>query len=301
MSMKTEATRIEFPMHTNLNCTVPLLARKGLSGTHRSPHRRQRMAHRAACCFRFTTQERLAIRCPMVTSTMLEKKRLVMESYVNASSEKAPKLANTNGSPNFSREIFDLSKTEHKSDSVFDLAMQLKRPYMAGLGRFLTAAKLAEQLAGEHPYSYAFANPIKYTDPTGLSPECKDPPPYYSGPRGGQTDPAYWHNTYTYHPNLTFFWDQGFWGYGKCCGPTRKCGPGSVTYSCTDESCKQHDICVGPNWGAGFGHWTPCIIKLCNDIKYCCNKICTKPPIDPRQCDAIRDISTALCFHPGNP
>jgi hypothetical protein len=42
---------------------------------------------------------------------------------------------------------------------------------MAGLGRFLTAARLAEQIAGEHPYGYAFNNPIDYTDPTGLQPQ----------------------------------------------------------------------------------------------------------------------------------
>ena len=41
------------------------------------------------------------------------------------------------------------------------------RPYMAGLGRFLTAARLADQLSGEHPYVYAEANPITNTDPSG--------------------------------------------------------------------------------------------------------------------------------------
>lgn len=44
------------------------------------------------------------------------------------------------------------------------------RPYMAGLGRFLTAARLIEQIAGEHTYGYAFCNPVTYTDPSGLSP-----------------------------------------------------------------------------------------------------------------------------------
>ena len=41
------------------------------------------------------------------------------------------------------------------------------RHYMAGLGRFLTAARLQEQLEGEHPYGYALNNPVTYTDPTG--------------------------------------------------------------------------------------------------------------------------------------
>jgi len=50
------------------------------------------------------------------------------------------------------------------------LAKPPGRSYMAGLGRFLTAARLSEQLAGEQPYAYAFCNPTKYTDPSGLSP-----------------------------------------------------------------------------------------------------------------------------------
>ena len=44
------------------------------------------------------------------------------------------------------------------------------RPYMAGLGRFLTAARYADQLAGENPYGYAFSSPLTYVDPNGNSP-----------------------------------------------------------------------------------------------------------------------------------
>ena len=47
------------------------------------------------------------------------------------------------------------------------------RPYMAGTARFLTAARLAEQLGGEHPYAYALDNPVTYTDPSGLK-SCKE-------------------------------------------------------------------------------------------------------------------------------
>ncbi len=50
------------------------------------------------------------------------------------------------------------------------LPSPLGRPYMAGLGRFLTAARLAEYLRGEEPYAYAMNNPITYVDPHGLSP-----------------------------------------------------------------------------------------------------------------------------------
>ncbi len=42
------------------------------------------------------------------------------------------------------------------------------RPYMAGLGRFLTAVRADEWAAGEHPYGYALNNPVTYTDPSGL-------------------------------------------------------------------------------------------------------------------------------------
>ena len=45
------------------------------------------------------------------------------------------------------------------------------RPYMAGLGSFLTAARLAEQLGGKNPYAYALGNPISYVDPDGTRPE----------------------------------------------------------------------------------------------------------------------------------
>ncbi len=40
---------------------------------------------------------------------------------------------------------------------------------MSGEGRFLTAARLEEQLQGEHPYSYALNNPVTYVDPSGMS------------------------------------------------------------------------------------------------------------------------------------
>ncbi|HJP83559.1 MAG TPA: hypothetical protein VJ835_08645 [Fimbriimonadaceae bacterium] len=46
-----------------------------------------------------------------------------------------------------------------------------RRPYMAGLGRFLTEARLAEVLAGEHPYAYAMNNPTTYVEPDGMLPK----------------------------------------------------------------------------------------------------------------------------------
>jgi hypothetical protein len=44
------------------------------------------------------------------------------------------------------------------------------RPYMAGLGRWTTQARLQEQLGGEHPYAYANCNPVTYVDPDGDKP-----------------------------------------------------------------------------------------------------------------------------------
>lgn len=46
--------------------------------------------------------------------------------------------------------------------------IQRRRPYMAGLGRFLTEARLAERLGGEHPYAYAMNNPTTDIDPNVL-------------------------------------------------------------------------------------------------------------------------------------
>jgi hypothetical protein len=82
------------------------------------------------------------------------------------------------------------------------------RPYMAGLGRFLTEAALAERLGGEHPYGYALDNPATYTDPSGDRPDqdVVPGPPIYIGPPGHESDPAFWHSTClpTHHPCATY-------------------------------------------------------------------------------------------------
>ena len=46
-----------------------------------------------------------------------------------------------------------------------------RRSYGPGLARFLSQARLAEQLGGEHPYGYAMNNPISYVDPGGNQPQ----------------------------------------------------------------------------------------------------------------------------------
>jgi hypothetical protein len=44
------------------------------------------------------------------------------------------------------------------------------RPYMPGLGRFITQAQLEMVMGGEHPYGYANNAPMMYADPTGERP-----------------------------------------------------------------------------------------------------------------------------------
>ncbi|HVL38289.1 MAG TPA: hypothetical protein VM328_02750 [Fimbriimonadaceae bacterium] len=179
---------------------------------------------------------------------------------------------------------------------------QPRRFYMAGTARFLTRVREAEWLGGEHPYAYAMNNPVTYVDPSGNHPQgCPthggEPGCVFSGPPGSQSDPAYWHcqTPYPWTPPSFNFWSGITWGYGNCCGPTRKCGPGSKTYSCTDAACKAHDICVGPSVGGGIINWLPCNRKFCNDIKYCWNQNCSAFPVDWKQCAAIRDIASGFC------
>lgn len=190
---------------------------------------------------------------------------------------------------------------KHKPNGMPSFPGQPRRFYMAGAARFLTRVREAEWLGGEDPYAYAMNNPVKYTDPTGHKPqECPthrggDPGCIFNGPAGSQSDPAFW-NCQSPPPGGGYnFWSSGIWGYGGCCGPTRKCGPASKTFNCTDVACKEHDICVGPNVGSGVLNWLPCNEKFCNDIKYCWNLHCRLFPADGKQCAAIRDIAGAFC------
>jgi len=49
------------------------------------------------------------------------------------------------------------------------------RTYSPGLACWITQARLEEQFAGEHPYSYAKNNPTTYTDPSGENPDRVGP------------------------------------------------------------------------------------------------------------------------------
>jgi hypothetical protein len=52
-----------------------------------------------------------------------------------------------------------------------NIGVPLHRTYSPGMARFLTQTRLAEQRSGEHPYGYAFNNPITYVDPDGKRPQ----------------------------------------------------------------------------------------------------------------------------------
>lgn len=175
-----------------------------------------------------------------------------------------------------------------------------RRFYMAGTASFLTRVREAEWLGGEHPYAYAMNNPIRYTDPSGNKPQgCPihggEPGCVFNGPHGSQSDPAFWHCQSPPPGGGYNFWSGGIWGYGKCCGFSRKCGPGSKTFDCTDAACKAHDICVGASVIGGVINWFPCNKQFCNDIKYCWNQHCAVFPVHTKQCAAIRDIASAFC------
>ncbi len=118
------------------------------------------------------------------------------------------------------------------------------RPYMAGTARFLTAARLEDQIyAGEHPYAYAANNPVTYVDPEGLQPRQTVPP----------NDPAWspkpvrppWHG-------ISGF-GSGF-SYGSYCGSSNRQNPGKgiLPQDCVDACCQIHDRCLEAHYGAGF-------------------------------------------------
>ncbi|BBO22426.1 MAG: hypothetical protein AMXMBFR19_22140 [Chthonomonadaceae bacterium] len=177
------------------------------------------------------------------------------------------------------------------------------------LGRWMQTDPLWPE---ERTFGYAGQKPVIEIDPSGLASQDRVkeyfdklfppgegiplPPGINPWPR--ESIPKRW--------SPSPFWTDSWcglpaWGYGECCGVARKCGSSSKTYNCTDEACKQHDICVGASVTGGASNWIPCNRRFCNDIKYCWNKHCTKQPFDWRQCQAIHEISLGYCNSFGGP
>jgi RHS repeat-associated protein len=181
------------------------------------------------------------------------------------------------------------------------------RVYRADLGRWTTVDPLWPE---ESAYGYVGGMPSGRMDPSGR--QRLDPVGDYLGKLfpSGPGIPT-WILPEPINPSPPCgtpkpwpafgLWGTWGWGYGKCCGGTRKCGPASKTYGCTDEACRAHDVCVGP--GGAFEQptlgnavrWRPCNQRFCNDVKFCWNRSCTGFPVDLKQCKAIVDIANGFC------
>ncbi len=59
---------------------------------------------------------------------------------------------------------------EFDDEAGLNIYYMIARGYDPVLGRFLQVDPLANEFAGWSPYSYTFNNPLKFTDPTGMSP-----------------------------------------------------------------------------------------------------------------------------------
>lgn len=60
--------------------------------------------------------------------------------------------------------------SEQQSDLGTNWYNTLFRTYDPAIGRFMQTDPLADFYAGINPYSFAFNNPISYSDPDGLGP-----------------------------------------------------------------------------------------------------------------------------------
>ena len=180
------------------------------------------------------------------------------------------------------------------------------RHLMMRMGMWVTVDPLWPE---EMAFGYVVGSPIRLRDATGLQADAFQdyfdrlfPPgpgipasiiPEPFNPCPAHKTPKQW--TFSFFQDDVLFFNDVLWGYGNCCGPSRKCGPSSKTYNCTDAACKEHDTCVGSSVHVGAVNWLPCNKKFCNDIKYCWNQHCKKRPIDITQCKAIIDIAIAFC------
>lgn len=178
-----------------------------------------------------------------------------------------------------------------------------RRPYMGGLGRFLTEARLAERLGGEHPYAYALNNPTTYVDPDGMQPKkpWKGIPPrvhkemIISGivviRLPGSAPP------YIKFPALG--WTKIHLGYGNYCGgdrnPLAECPPIHLppphSWDSVDNCCVGHDRDynrLGCDWVKNISpDCRAADARLCDCLK---RTPCPYPPGTAQEiCEAFRD------------
>jgi RHS repeat-associated protein len=61
--------------------------------------------------------------------------------------------------------------TGHHYDRSTGLVYAGARYYLPGIGRWMAVDPLASEFPGWSPYNYAYNNPLRFTDPTGMAPE----------------------------------------------------------------------------------------------------------------------------------
>jgi len=161
----------------------------------------------------------------------------------------------------------------------------------------------------QQAYGYAAQNPITNTDPSGN--QYQDPMrewgnkyfppgagvPNWIIPDDKQKCISDWWEGERFLHSLSMGFGGPFpaWEYGNCCGYNKKCGPSSKTYTCADEACKQHDMCLA-TFKDVFTKYRSCNEKYCNDMKYCWNNLCAgKVVYDRRQCQALYEMSHFFC------
>lgn len=169
-----------------------------------------------------------------------------------------------------------------------------KRFYMPGLARFLTRVRELEWLGGEHPYGYAFDNPISYVDPSGL--QADGVRNYFDHIFPAWNGVPNWIVPDDHRLRCVKDFNYITYEYGNCCGFNKKCNPTSKTFDCLDASCRKHDNCLATAFEFfDFTRQISCNRSFCNDIHYCYSRNCVGSVIDKKQCQALFEVGTFYC------